>query len=317
MRILTTTTTRPRILLIHVFWIVFQACTHVRMTQCHLLASFCSSRHHYPITRSSRRRHQERSVMVVEDQRGLPSLGLKAVTESSSSTDENNEMYNDQANKEEKEVSSFFDQDTHLRILNDNLQRFSGKSLLQHMKNAEEADDNKDSNNKNSGDGDDDDADDAGDSMRRTIGGLMETIIGNEEDGSYDANTNDNDVVVDQHDDDSYCWSPDDVHMSLRFVLLSHGAINGMDGPVHNYANFAALSIFSYTRQQMLRIPACRLAAPGAEQADLAEFYRMLREKQRSSTSTSNIVENHEAFHCTQYLQRFFIRNALVSLFQR
>jgi MEKHLA domain len=197
----------------------------------------------------------------------------------------------DTKNSEDTSKDASFDQNTHLRILSDNLKRFSGKSLLQHMKNAEAANDSNTGSN--------------GSVSMRAIGAMMETSAMKQDAAAADAsNAN--------IDDDDDSWSTDHVHLSMRFALLSHGAVNGMDGPVHNYANFAALSAFSYTRQQILRIPACRMAAPGSEQADLSQLYMTLRQEQR--LGNNNILQNHQALHCTQYLQRFLIRNAMVSL---
>jgi MEKHLA domain len=249
----------------------------------------------FPFTRSPLVRRQERSVLIQVDHK-IPLGCLKATTGSSSSSGkvENKDMDSDGAGNEE--VS--FDQNSHLRILNDNLKRFSGKSLLQHMKDAEKGDD--DYKDKNS------------DSIRRTIGEMMDTSMEQDAANAWNAAPEEDDIEH-NHVRGSGSFLNDNVHMSMRFALLSHGAVNGMDGPVHNYANFAALSAFSYTRQQILRIPACRMAAPGgSDQATLSQIYMTLREQQ-SSTTNNNILQNHQGVHCTQYLQRFLIRNAIVS----
>ena len=69
------------------------------------------------------------------------------------------------------------------------------------------------------------------------------------------------------------------VHTHMRYALLSHGAVNSLDGPINNYANFATLSTFSYKRSQFLDMPACRMAIPGLDQDELSHLYTALRQR--------------------------------------
>jgi len=106
---------------------------------------------------------------------------------------------------------------------------------------------------------------------------------------------------------DSPGWQ-DEIHMSMRWALLSHGADNDLDGPVNNYANFGACSAFSYAQSQILNLPACRMAVPGWDQEALTQLYSRLREN-----NPNNVIQ-HEGFRCTSDQRRFYIRDALVRI---
>lgn len=121
------------------------------------------------------------------------------------------------------------------------------------------------------------------------------------------------------------------VHTHMRYALLSHGAVNSLDGPINNYANFATLSTFSFKRSQFLDMPACRMAMPGLDQEELSQLYTALRQHGKqlqqlqeavtaaastpdfiSSSNNSNIFHGHQGFRCTQDQRRFYIRDAVV-----
>jgi hypothetical protein len=101
----------------------------------------------------------------------------------------------------------------------------------------------------------------------------------------------------------------DDVHMSMRFSLMSHGNVNGMDGPVNNYCNFGACSAYHLGSEQLRNMPACRMAQPGSDQQTWSAALQRLREDQ-----AHGCLENYQGFRCTMMDQRkFYIRDALVS----
>lgn len=99
----------------------------------------------------------------------------------------------------------------------------------------------------------------------------------------------------------------DAVHMNLQFALLSHGSVNGLDGPIHNYANFAACSAFELSRTALLQIPACRVAAPGMDQ----ETWSMIL--QRLQQDHGNVLEDYQGYRASlKNGRRFYIRDAVV-----
>jgi len=103
---------------------------------------------------------------------------------------------------------------------------------------------------------------------------------------------------------DTY-WQ-DEVHMSMRYAVLSHGAVNGFDGPIKTYANFAAVAAFSYPKKQILEMPACRMARPGLDQEELTRIFLQLKEH------PANCIENYHGFRCTQDQRQFYVRDAIV-----
>lgn len=105
---------------------------------------------------------------------------------------------------------------------------------------------------------------------------------------------------------DAECWH-DDVHMSMRYALLSHSAVNGLDGPINTYANFGAVAAFSYPRQQILQLPACRMALPGYDQEELTRIYLQLKDD-----PAINCIDDYRGFRCTQDQRQFFVRDAIV-----
>jgi hypothetical protein len=110
-------------------------------------------------------------------------------------------------------------------------------------------------------------------------------------------------------DDSDEGWD-DEIHMSLRFALMSHGNVNGMDGPIHNYANFGACSAFQLSRQALLSMPACRVAAPGVDQEAWSMRLQSLRED-----PDNNFMDEYQGYRSTLMDgRRFYIRDAVVSL---
>jgi hypothetical protein len=95
---------------------------------------------------------------------------------------------------------------------------------------------------------------------------------------------------------------------STRYALMSHGADNGLDGPVNNFANFAALGAFQLTYSQLTNLPACRVANPGMDQADWSHVLQSIREMGKSG-----FMSNYNGFRTTVDLIPFYIRGALVS----
>ena len=107
----------------------------------------------------------------------------------------------------------------------------------------------------------------------------------------------------------------DDIHMSSRYALLSHGAINGMDGPEHNYVNFGACAAFQTSRDQLLEMPACRVATPGSDQLAWSECLTNLRPDQQEGGigDGEGYLEHYSGFRCSLLDQRpFYIRDGLV-----
>lgn len=110
------------------------------------------------------------------------------------------------------------------------------------------------------------------------------------------------------HDDDSSeeGWD-DEVHMNLRFALMSHGSVNGMDGPTNNYVNFGACSAFQLSRDALLNMPACRVAAPGLDQEAWSMRLQTLRE------DPENWIDIYQGYRSTLVDgRRFYIRDAVV-----
>lgn len=106
-----------------------------------------------------------------------------------------------------------------------------------------------------------------------------------------------------QLDDNDKHW-PAAVHQHLRYAVLSHGAVNGLDGPVNTYANFASAAVFSYPRAQLLDMPACRMAVPGYDQEELTNLYLRVRE--------TGLQMGHAGFYGTSDQRRFHVRDAVV-----
>lgn len=100
------------------------------------------------------------------------------------------------------------------------------------------------------------------------------------------------------------------VHTHLRYALLSHGSVNGLDGPINNYANFAACLAFSYPRAQLLDMPAGRMALP-MDQEDVSQEWMDLRKNPR------NVVQQYQGARCTSDQRRFFVRDAVVRNMKR
>jgi len=101
----------------------------------------------------------------------------------------------------------------------------------------------------------------------------------------------------------------DEVHMSMRFALLSHGSDNGLDGPIHNYANFGACAAFQLSRNALLNVPACRVAPPGMDQ----QIWSMVL--QRLQEDSENVLEEYQGYRSTLTDgRRFFIRDAVVRM---
>jgi hypothetical protein len=101
------------------------------------------------------------------------------------------------------------------------------------------------------------------------------------------------------------CW--DDVHTSTRYALLSHGAKNGLDGPVNNYGNFGALGAFQMTYPQLTAMPACRMANPGLDQEEWSQVLQKVQ-----AMGTEGFLQNYKGFRCAVNRTPFFIRDAMV-----
>ena len=107
-------------------------------------------------------------------------------------------------------------------------------------------------------------------------------------------------------------FSLQDIHHTLRFALCSHGKDEGtLDGAIHNYANFGALSVFQMTNDVFLEIPARKLASAGSHQFELEYTLTSLFYKEDGHECLSN----YSGFRCTKNGDVFYIRNALVSFF--
>lgn len=103
----------------------------------------------------------------------------------------------------------------------------------------------------------------------------------------------------------------DDVHMSSRFCLLSHGSENGLDGPVHNYANFGACGAFQLSRHDLMFMPAARMAEPGMDQREWSMILERLREEPKEGGR--GYITDYRGWRCTMpYQRRFYVRDALV-----
>ena len=98
-----------------------------------------------------------------------------------------------------------------------------------------------------------------------------------------------------------------DIQTSKRYALMSHGAINGMDGPVINYANFGALLAFQLTFVEITDRPACRVANPGLDQANWSQVLQTIQ-----SRGKLGFASNYSGFRCTREQIPFFIRGAMV-----
>jgi hypothetical protein len=95
--------------------------------------------------------------------------------------------------------------------------------------------------------------------------------------------------------------------MSTRFALLSHGHENGLDGPIHNYANFGACGAFQLPREALLQVPAARVASPGVDQQTWSIILQRLR------TDPDNVLEDYQGYRSTlRDGRRFYIRDAVV-----
>lgn len=104
----------------------------------------------------------------------------------------------------------------------------------------------------------------------------------------------------------------DDVHMSMRFALMSHGKVNGLDGPILNYANFGACAAFQTSRSQLLDMPSCRMASVGRDQLALSDMYQQLRET-NAEVPERNILLRYQGFRCTMLdATPFLIQDGLV-----
>jgi MEKHLA domain len=95
---------------------------------------------------------------------------------------------------------------------------------------------------------------------------------------------------------------------STRYALMSHGPENGLDGPVNNFANFAALGAFQLTYSQLTNLPAVRVANPGMDQADWSNVLQTIRDM-----GERGFMSNYNGFRTTVDLIPFYIRGALVS----
>lgn len=105
--------------------------------------------------------------------------------------------------------------------------------------------------------------------------------------------------------DTDECW--DDIHTNTKYALLSHGAINDLDGPVNNYGNFAALGAFEMTWAQLTDIPATRMAKPGLDQEEWSQVLQKVRAMEKDG-----FLQNYKGFRCTANQSSFFIRDAMV-----
>ena len=104
--------------------------------------------------------------------------------------------------------------------------------------------------------------------------------------------------------------SLDMIHTTMRFALVSHGKDEGtIDGALHNYANFGALSTFETRYDILLRIPARKLAPVGNHQYELEDKLQLLRNR----IGGRDVVDDYNGFRCTKDQTPIYIRNGLVS----
>ena len=99
----------------------------------------------------------------------------------------------------------------------------------------------------------------------------------------------------------------DEVQTSMRYALMSHGALNDLDGPINNYANFAALAAFQMTFKQLTAMPAGRVANPGLDQEEWSQVLQKVRQMGKEG-----ILQNYKGFRCTVNQTPFFLRDAVV-----
>lgn len=103
--------------------------------------------------------------------------------------------------------------------------------------------------------------------------------------------------------------SLDEIHTTMRFSLLSHGRDEGtIDGALHNYANFGALTTFQTKKDVLLEIPARKLARVGAHQYELEDKLHFLK----SRIGGRDVIENYNGFRCTKNQEVFYIRQGLM-----
>lgn len=98
-----------------------------------------------------------------------------------------------------------------------------------------------------------------------------------------------------------------EVQTSMRYALMSHGAVNDLDGATNNYANFAALSAFQMTFKQLTAMPAGRVANPGLDQEEWSQVLQKIRQMGKEG-----ILQNYKGFRCTVNQTPFFLRDAVV-----
>ena len=99
--------------------------------------------------------------------------------------------------------------------------------------------------------------------------------------------------------------------MSSRFCLLSHGPVNGLDGPVHNYANFGACGAFQLSRGDLLYMPAARMAEPGMDQQQWSLILERLRDEPKEGGR--GCISKYSGWRCTMPdRRRFYIRDGVV-----
>jgi hypothetical protein len=171
-------------------------------------------------------------------------------------------------------VDSCHDRDAHVAILDKNLRQWTGRGIFQHMFPS------------NDDDTHDDDKDDNIDESNSTTK--------NKEEKKY------------------FEW--DDIHMSNRFALLSHGAKDRLDGPVNNYANFGACGAFCISRDVILKTPAFRMAEPGFDQDEWSMKLTKLRQRSRDDSDDScQCIEQFCGWRCTIPDQRrFYVKDGIV-----
>jgi hypothetical protein len=131
------------------------------------------------------------------------------------------------------------------------------------------------------------------------IQGILQYMFSDEDDSSWN---------------DKHRW--DDVHMSSRFGLMSHGSTNGMDGPEHNYVNFGACAAFQVSSSVLLDMPACRVAKPGSDQLAWSDCILDLRAASSQDDGGDGYIYNYQGFRCSLLDQRpFYIRDGLVGIY--
>jgi MEKHLA domain len=98
----------------------------------------------------------------------------------------------------------------------------------------------------------------------------------------------------------------DAAHLSMRFALMSHGTGTTTGMLLNNYANFAALAAFRYSRTQMCTLPASHMAQAGSDREHLAITLMQLQ------NIPGGHLPSYEGFRCTKDLRKFYIKDAIV-----